>query len=85
MSAADQPYYRPDLALVHDRGFAFHAAACAPGILGFLAPARARGGVVLELGCGSGLLTCELLAAGHRVIATDASPAMLGLAREIGR
>jgi SAM-dependent methyltransferase len=81
VSAADQPYYRPDLALVHDRGFAFHAAACAPGILEFLAPVRARGGVVLELGCGSGLLTRELLAAGHRVIATDASPAMLGLAR----
>lgn len=38
--------------------------------------------MVLELGCGSGLLTRELVAAGHRVIATDASPAMLELARE---
>jgi SAM-dependent methyltransferase len=37
---------------------------------------------VLELGCGSGLLTRHLVAAGHRVVATDASPAMLSLARE---
>jgi SAM-dependent methyltransferase len=42
---------------------------------------RSRAGIVLELGCGSGLLTRELTAAGHRVIATDASPAMLELAR----
>jgi len=78
----DTPYYRPDLALVHHRGFGFHADACAPGILALLEPVRARGGTVLELGCGSGLLTRYLLDAGHRVIATDASPAMLDLARE---
>jgi SAM-dependent methyltransferase len=76
------PYYRPDLALVHHQGFAFHAKACAPGILELLEPIRQRDGLVLELGCGSGLLTNELVDAGHRVIATDASPAMLELARE---
>ena len=37
---------------------------------------------MLELGCGSGLLTRHLVAAGHRVVATDASSAMLELARE---
>jgi SAM-dependent methyltransferase len=82
VSAEAGSYYRHDLALVHDRGFAYHAAACAPGILDFLARVRARQGLVLELGCGSGLLTQELVAAGHRVIATDASPAMLEIARE---
>jgi SAM-dependent methyltransferase len=76
------PYYRPDLALVHHLGFGFHADACAPGILALLEPVRQRGGVVLELGCGSGLLTRHLVDAGHRVIATDASPAMVELARE---
>lgn len=75
-------YYRPDLALVHHLGFGFHADACAPGILALLEPVRARGGLVLELGCGSGLLTRYLVDAGHRVVATDASPAMLDLARE---
>ncbi len=77
-----EPYYRRDLALVHHAGFAFHAAACAPGILQLLEPVRLAHGLVVELGCGSGLLTRHLLDAGHRVIATDASPAMLELARE---
>jgi SAM-dependent methyltransferase len=39
-------------------------------------------GLVLELGCGSGLLTKHLVDAGHRVVATDASSSMLELARE---
>ena len=81
MAPPTDRYYRRDLALIHHRGFGFHAQACAPGILRLLEPVRARDGVVLELGCGSGLLTKELTAAGHRVIATDASPAMLDLAR----
>jgi SAM-dependent methyltransferase len=72
-------YYRNDLALVHARGFGFHGDRCAPDILELLAPVR--GGLILELGCGSGALTRHLLAAGHRVIATDASPAMLEQAR----
>jgi SAM-dependent methyltransferase len=78
----NEPYYRPDLALVHHRGFGFHADLCAPGILELLEPVRACNGLVLEVGCGSGLLTRYLVDAGHRVIATDASPAMLELARE---
>ena len=73
-------YYRNDLALVHHLGFGFHADACAPGIIELLEPVR--GGLVLELGCGSGLLTRHLVDAGHQVVATDASPAMLALARE---
>jgi SAM-dependent methyltransferase len=80
--APDAPYYRADLALVHHLGFGFHADATAPGILALLEPVRERNGLVLELGCGSGLLTRHLLDAGQRVIATDASPAMLELARE---
>ena len=70
-------YYQHDLALVHDRGYGHHADRCAPGILALLAPDAP----VLELGCGSGALTRHLLAAGHQVIATDASEAMLERAR----
>jgi SAM-dependent methyltransferase len=73
------PYYARDLALVHARGYGQHADRCAPGILELLAPVS--GGLILELGCGSGALTRHLLAAGHRVIATDASADMLSLAR----
>ena len=76
------PYYRQDLARVHHEGFAFHAAAVAPGLVGLLGPILESGGLVLEFGSGSGLLTRDLVAAGHRVLATDASPAMLALARQ---
>jgi SAM-dependent methyltransferase len=72
-------YYQHDLALVHARGFGQHADRCAPGVLDLLAPVR--DGLVLEVGCGAGALTRHLLAAGHRVIATDASAAMVSLAR----
>jgi SAM-dependent methyltransferase len=76
------PYFRADLARIHHEGFGFHAEAVAPGILQLLEPVRARGGLVLEIGCGSGLLTKYLVDAGHRVLATDASSAMVELARE---
>jgi SAM-dependent methyltransferase len=76
------PYYRSDLARVHHEGFGFHADAVAPGVLKLLEPVRARRGLVLEIGCGSGLLTKHLVDAGHQVLATDASSAMLDLARE---
>ena len=78
----DDPYYGAALAKIHHEGFGFHADACAPGILAHLAPVHARDGLVVEVGCGSGLLTKHLTDAGHRVIATDASPAMLDIARE---
>jgi SAM-dependent methyltransferase len=76
-----EPYYRSDLARIHHEGFGFHADAVAPGVLELLAPVLADGGLVLEIGCGSGLLTKYLVGAGHRVLATDASQAMLDLAR----
>ena len=62
----DEPYYRADLARVHHLGFAHHAPLVAPGILRLLEPVRASGGLVVEFGCGSGLLTRLLLEAGPR-------------------
>src|SRR3954462_5199985 len=79
----DSPYYRADLAKVHHLGFARHADNTAPGVLALLEPVRAREGLVLEVGCGTGLLARHLLDAGLRVIATDASPAMIELAGEV--
>ena len=83
MSAERKPYYEADLAMIHHRGFAFHADDCAPGILRILASVLERRGLIVELGCGSGLLTRYLLDAGHRVIASDASPAMLEIATQV--
>ncbi len=79
----DQPYYRPDLAYVFDQAFGFHAERCAPGVLTLLEPVRLAGGLVLEIGAGTGALTRHLTGAGHRVIATDASPAMLAHCRHV--
>ena len=76
------PYYRSVLARIHHEGFGFHANAVAPGNLTILEPVLERSGLVLELGCGSGLFTKYLVEAGHRVLATDASPAMVELARD---
>src|SRR5262249_22818124 len=78
----DGTYYRDDLSLVHHRGFGFHADMCAPGIVELLRPVRERDGLVVEMGGGGGLFTRHFLDAGHRVVATGASPAMLDLARE---
>lgn len=76
----DTPYYRADLARIHHLGFGHLVELCAPGILDILE--EAPDGPVLELGCGTGLLTRQLTDAGHNVIATDASPAMLELAEQ---
>src|SRR2546425_3795243 len=75
------PYYRTDLARVHHCGFGFHADSSVRAILALLDPIHKRDGLVVELGCGSGVLTRHLVEAGHRVIATDASPAILDVAR----
>jgi hypothetical protein len=57
MADAHEPYYRADFPLVHHLRFGFHADDCSPGILELLRPLRERDGLVLEVGCGSGLLT----------------------------
>ena len=80
--SSEHSYYRADLARIHHLGFGFHADDCAPGILTLLEPVLERDGLVVELGCGSGLLTRYLVDAGHRVIATDASSAILDIARQ---
>jgi ribosomal protein L11 methylase PrmA len=57
MAEPGTPFYRHDLALVHHLGFGFHADDCAPGVLELLRSVRERDGLVVDLGCGSGLLT----------------------------
>jgi len=50
VGVADDRYYGPDLALVHHRGFGFHASACAPSILALLEPVLAFGNEALPEG-----------------------------------
>jgi SAM-dependent methyltransferase len=75
-------FYREDLAYVHDVGHAGFALRSAPGILGILRDNGIPGGLVVDLGCGSGLWARELLRAGCGVLGIDISDAMVEIARE---
>lgn len=75
-------FYQADLAYIHDVGHADFALRSAPGILGILEEHGVRGGLVVDLGCGSGLWAGELLRAGCRVLGIDISEAMVEIARQ---
>jgi SAM-dependent methyltransferase len=74
--------YRDDLAFIHDAGFGNHARAAAPVFLKALRQAGIERGLVVELGCGSGILSAEIVAAGYDLLGFDISPAMVALARK---
>ena len=72
-------FYPADLARIHDEGFAAFGRAAARELLSRLAPGA---GLVVELGCGSGVTSEIVSAAGYEVLGIDISPAMLAIARE---
>ncbi|HET7477927.1 MAG TPA: class I SAM-dependent methyltransferase [Rubrobacteraceae bacterium] len=74
-------WYREDLAHIHDAGFGDYALGSAPGILKILGRSRVREGLVVDLGCGSGLWARELVDAGYRVLGIDISEAMVEISR----
>jgi SAM-dependent methyltransferase len=73
--------YKNDLAYIHDTGFGDYARKSAPGLLKILRRAGITTGLVVDLGCGSGLWARELVDAGYDVIGIDLSPSMIDLAR----
>jgi SAM-dependent methyltransferase len=73
--------YREDLAYIHDAGFGSFARSAAPILLRALRRAGAERGLVIDLGCGSGILAAEIAAAGYDVLGFDLSGAMIALAR----
>jgi SAM-dependent methyltransferase len=75
------PFYARDLAHVHDAGFGDFARDAAPGLLRRLRRAGIRDGLVVDLGCGSGIWARALLDAGHDVLGVDVSADLLALAR----
>lgn len=74
-------WYREDLAYIHDVGFAYYALESAPGILEVLDRNGIREGLVVDLGCGSGLWARELTKARYRVLGIDISESMIDIAR----
>jgi SAM-dependent methyltransferase len=73
--------YRSDLASIYDEGFRSFADGAAPGLLAILSRTGLKRGLIVDLGCGSGIWAAHLCHAGYRVLGVDVSPAMVDLAR----
>jgi SAM-dependent methyltransferase len=74
-------WYGEDLAYIHDVGHADFALDSAPGILEILERSGIEDGLVVDLGCGTGLLARRLTCAGYGVFGVDISEAMVEIAR----
>jgi SAM-dependent methyltransferase len=72
--------YQKDLAYIHDAGFGDFAKRAAPGLLEMLRQNGITHGLVVDLGCGSGIWAQELVKAGYEVLGVDISAAMIKLA-----
>ena len=74
--------YEDDLAYIHDRGFGGFANNAAPGLLKLLRDHGIDSGLVVDLGCGSGIWAKHLRDHGYEVFGVDQSAAMIKLARK---
>ena len=75
-------FYGRDVAHVHDTGHGDYAREAAPDLLRRLRAAGLDGGLVVDLGCGSGIWARALLDAGFEVLGVDLSADLLAIARE---
>jgi len=73
--------YFDDLAAVHDAGFGGLARSAAPEIVRLLRARGIRAGLVVDVGCGSGIAARHFVQRGYDVVGIDASRAMIRLAR----
>ena len=74
--------YREDLAYVHDVAFTDFVRDAVPGLLRILRGNRIIRGLVIDLGCGSGIWARALTSAGYDVMGIDISRSMVKLARK---
>jgi SAM-dependent methyltransferase len=74
-------YYRDDLAYIHDSGFGQLAKSAGPLLIEELQSAGIRDGVVVDLGCGSGITARLLCDAGYKVVGIDLSSSLVEMAR----
>ncbi len=75
--------YGVDLARIHHEGFANLVRDAGPAIVGHLRDAGIRRGLIVDLGCGTGILARYLLDRGYQVLGVDPSSAMLRIARRV--
>jgi len=74
--------YQTDLAYIHDAGFTDFMRKSAPALLSILRRSQIKHGLVVDLGCGSGVWAEQLVAHGYQVLGIEISPAMLRIARQ---
>ena len=74
-------FYGEDLAYIHDTGHGAFARNAAPGLLDILRRNGVANGLVVDLGCGSGIWAAELCCAGYSVLGVDISAPILDIAR----
>lgn len=75
-------WYKEDLAYIHDVGHSDYALKSAPGILHILTQNNIREGLIVDLGCGSGLSALELTKANYQVLGVDLSESLIAIARK---
>lgn len=74
-------WYAEDLAYIHDVGFRDYALKSMPGILEILQYHQIQWGLIVDLGCGSGLTSEILHQANYQVLGIDISEAMIAIAK----
>jgi SAM-dependent methyltransferase len=74
-------FYNEDLAYIHDVGFQDYVLQAMPEILTILKHKQFSSGLIVDLGCGSGLSTEVLHQAGYQVLGIDISEAMIAIAQ----
>src|SRR5690348_13616797 len=74
-------HYRADLAYIHDAGYGGFANAAAAWLLKMLRGKGIDDGLIVDLGCGSGIWAEAASKAGFNVLGYDLSPAMIEIAR----
>jgi SAM-dependent methyltransferase len=74
--------YREDLAYIHNAGFTNFGAAAAPVLAKHLSRGGHPGGLVIDLGCGSGVLSDAVAKAGYDILGVDISEPMIAIARK---
>jgi SAM-dependent methyltransferase len=75
-------HYRPELAFIHDAGFNDLARSAAHVLIDALHRAGFERGLVIDLGCGSGVLAAEAAANGFDVLGIDISSDMVEIAQQ---
>ena len=74
--------YQHDLAYIHDTSFGGFARSSAPNLLKLFRKNGIKDGLVVDLGCGSGIWARALADAGCQAVGADQSAAMIEIARQ---